>query len=125
MSDRSAQTFHFDITSPKQGSEVAKQRDEWGLSQRAFARMLGVTERSLANYKKKDRPLSGTTLRRLNEMGRLRAAIAEIIPPSSLKNWLQSPNPAFDNLSPIELIERGEMDRLWEMVFLIRSGLPG
>jgi hypothetical protein len=28
-------------------------------------------------------------------------------------------------LKPIEVIERGEIDRLWEMVYRLRSGIPG
>jgi hypothetical protein len=36
-----------------------------------------------------------------------------------------SPNEAFSGLKPIELIERGEIDRLWDTVYRLRSGMPG
>jgi hypothetical protein len=32
------------------------------------------------------------------------------------------PNPAFEQLKPIEVIERGHIDRIWEMIFEFRSG---
>ena len=60
----------------------------------------------------------------MTELGRLTAALAEVIRPESLGNWFQVPNPAFDGLKPVEVIERGEGDRLWEMVYFLRSGVP-
>ena len=33
-------------------------------------------------------------------------------------------HPAFAGLKPVEVIERGESDRLWEMVYYLRSGVP-
>ena len=38
--------------------------------------------------------------------------------------WLDAPNPAFEGLKPLEVIERGQVDRLWQMVFLVESGTP-
>jgi hypothetical protein len=36
--------------------------------------------------------------------------------------WLDTPNDAFSGLKPLDLIERGEMDRLWRMIFEVESG---
>jgi hypothetical protein len=41
-----------------------------------------------------------------------------------LGNWFRAPNLAFDGLKPVEVIERGESDRLWEMAYYLRSGVP-
>jgi hypothetical protein len=38
--------------------------------------------------------------------------------------WLDTPNPAFDGLKPVEVIERGEIDRIWRMVHEVGSGEP-
>jgi hypothetical protein len=43
---------------------------------------------------------------------RLRAASAEILPSTQLGGWLRTPNPAFEGQSPIQVIERGEADRI-------------
>jgi len=34
------------------------------------------------------------------------------------------PTDAFDGLKPLEVIERGEVDRLWRMIYLLEAGLP-
>ena len=52
-------------------------------------------------------------------------AIGDVIDKATVQDWLQEPNDAFDGLKPIELIERDEIDRLWSMVFELRSGMPG
>ena len=62
--------------------------------------------------------------RRLTELERLTNSLSEVINPASLGHWLQTPNPAFGGSKPIEVIERGESDRIWEMAFMLRSGVP-
>ena len=37
--------------------------------------------------------------------------------------WLATPNDEFDGLKPLEVIERGEIDRLWDMIFYLESGI--
>jgi hypothetical protein len=44
--------------------------------------------------------------------------------PESIASWLETPNPAFDGLTPLEVIERGQIDRIWRMVFELESGVP-
>jgi hypothetical protein len=34
-----------------------------------------------------------------------------------------TPNPAFDGLKPLEVIEGGEIERLWTMIFYLESGV--
>jgi hypothetical protein len=33
------------------------------------------------------------------------------------------PNEALGGLKPLEVIERGEIDRLWDMIFCLESGV--
>ena len=35
------------------------------------------------------------------------------------------PNPAFDGSTPLQVVERGETDRVWRMVYELESGEPG
>jgi hypothetical protein len=60
----------------------------------------------------------------LTELQRLTNALAEVMKKESLGNWLQTPNEAFDGLKPLEVIDRGEGDRLWSMIYFLRSGVP-
>ena len=59
------------------------------------------------------------------EVKRLCDALSEVVVPESLGEWFDAPNDAFGGLKPIEVIERGEIDRLWEMHYRLRSGMPG
>ncbi len=60
-----------------------------------------------------------------NEVYRLCEALVEVVDPAALGDWFVAPNAAFDGLKPLEVIERGEIDRLWRMVYKLRSGMPG
>jgi hypothetical protein len=54
---------------------------------------------------------------------RLRARLAKVMQPEFVAEWLLTPNDAFDGLKPLEVIERGEIDRLWDMIFYLESGV--
>ena len=58
------------------------------------------------------------------EIRRLRKTPARVIRPDFIGPWLQSPNEAFSGLKPIEVIERGEVDRIWRMIYELESGIP-
>ena len=55
------------------------------------------------------------------ETDRLRAALAEIVGDDAIGNWMRTPNTAFEGQTPIQVVERGESDRLWRMIFQIKS----
>ena len=55
----------------------------------------------------------------------LRAALARVIRPQVIGEWFQRPNPAFDGLKPMEVVERGETDRIWSMIYELESGNAG
>ena len=44
--------------------------------------------------------------------------------PKAIGPWLLQPNPAFDGSTPLQVIERGESDRLWRMIYELESGQP-
>lgn len=97
-------------------------RNRLVLTQAEFARLLPVSIRSLATLEG-GTPPTEPVARRLTELGRLTTALSEVIKKESLGKWLQTPNPAFDGSKPLEVIERGESDRLWEMIYFLRSGV--
>ena len=98
-------------------------RQRLQLSQALFARLLPVSLRSLASLEGGAAP-SEPVSRRLTELQRLTNALTEVMKKESVGNWLQTPNPAFDELKPLEVIERGESDRIWAMIYFLRSGVP-
>jgi hypothetical protein len=56
---------------------------------------------------------------------RLFNALAEVVPASQIGPWLGTPNPAFEASTPIQVIERGESDRIWRMIWELRGGNSG
>jgi hypothetical protein len=66
---------------------------------------------------------SAPDLRRAREIERFQARLAGVISPEAIPEWLDTPNDAFDGLKPLEVIERGEIDRLWDMIFYLESGV--
>lgn len=93
-----------------------------GISQGEFARITGYSVRSIAGWES-GKPLSESALQKMNETERLRSALSEIIPAQQVGEWLRTPNPAFEGQTPIQVIERGESDRIWRMIFQIDAGV--
>jgi len=98
-------------------------RSRLQLSQPVFAKLLPVSVRTLVTLEGGTPPTEAAT-RRLAELERLTNALAEVMKEESLGRWLQTPNDAFDSLKPLEVIERGESDRIWSMIYFLRSGVP-
>ena len=109
-------------TDPASGVQAL--RASFGMSRSRFARLTGYSERALADWESLKRSPDASTQRRLREHERLRAAIGRIIAAEAMGEWFDSPNRAFGHLNPIEVIERGEMDRLWRMVHELGAGDP-
>jgi hypothetical protein len=93
------------------------------MNRETFARMVPMSTRNLASLEAGKQP-STTVLRQLKELRRVIEALAEVIQKDAIGPWLEQPNDAFGGLKPIEVIERGEVDRIWQMIFYLRSGVP-
>lgn len=98
--------------------------DSYGVTQDTFTRLTGFSPRAVAHWAQGRKP-SVSTERRFAELGRLFEALEEFVPNESLGPWLKEPNPAFDGSTPLQVVERGETDRLWRMLYELESGEPG
>ena len=104
-------------------SDLLGIRARLGMTREPFARMAAASVRSLASLEAGKSP-SAALARKLVEIDRVCAALSEVMDSQLVGLWLQEPNEAFDGLKPLEVIERGEIDRLWQMIYLLRSGDP-
>lgn len=102
---------------------VLRLRTRLNLKQAEFSRLFPFSVRSLATFEGGAQPSEGVR-RRLVELERLTNALSEVIKPAAIGEWLKTPNGAFEGLKPLEVIERGESDRIWSMVYYLRSGVP-
>ncbi len=106
------------------GSNVRELRERFGCSQRVFARLMGVSERSLISFEKRD-AYSETARRQVQSLARLQQALARVFRAEVIGDWLQRPNDDFGGLKPLEVVERGEIDRIWAMIYELESGSAG
>jgi DNA-binding transcriptional regulator YiaG len=98
--------------------------DTYAVTHQTFTRLTGFSPRAVANWVKGQIP-SSSTKRRLNELKRLFTAMENLVSEEAIGPWLKEPNPAFDGSTPIQVIERGEIDRIWRMIYELESGEPG
>ena len=105
------------------GGQMLVLRSELGFNREVFARLLPISVRSLATIESGG-PQTEAVTRRLTELQRIVEALSEVVDKKIVGEWIQAPNPAFDGLKPLEVIERGEVDRIWQMLYLLRSGTP-
>lgn len=112
------------LVESSRGGTMLAIRSRLGLSREVFARMLPVSTRSLATIESGEKP-SEAVSRRLTEVRRVVNALSKVMAEDAIGEWLTTPNDAFDGLKPLEVIEHGEVDRIWRMVYLLESGQPG
>ncbi len=98
-------------------------RDDLGLTQAELARLLGFSTRWVATQEASGARADAGAERRLLEIARLVEALSRVVQPEGLQGWFIQPNAAFQGLKPLEVVERGQIDRLWQMVFFLESGV--
>lgn len=93
-----------------------------GMTREVFGRLVNVSVRTIAEVESKHQKVEKLR-RNYVEVKRLCDALAEVIDSSQLGGWFNLPNQVFAGLKPLEVIERGQIDRLWEMYYRLRSGI--
>ena len=96
-------------------------RRKLGLSQKGFAQLSSSSLRAAARWEAGEEP-GEMAKRTLNELRRLYTGLAGVMKKERVPEWLSIPNSAFDGLRPMELIERGESDRIWRMIYDLEAG---
>jgi hypothetical protein len=99
-------------------------RAEFHVTQAQLVRITGFSPRSVAKWSQGETP-SPKQEKALVEMDRLFDGLARVIEPAQVGRWLTHPNPAFDGSTPLQVVERGELDRIWRMLYELESGQPG
>ena len=118
-------TFRFSHQGAKDYAGLLQHyRTAFKMPQPVVVRLTGFSPRSVAKWSEGVAP-SLKQEKALVEMDRLLDGLARIMQPAQVGRWLKAPNPAFDGSTPLQLVERGEMDRIWRMLFDLESGQPG
>jgi DNA-binding XRE family transcriptional regulator len=100
---------------------ISPLRRDFGLTRKTLARMTGLSERTLATWEAGG-TLNDSGRRAIVSVERLVRAVAEVLRRQAIAEWLEQPNEGFGGLKPLEIVERGESDRLWRMIYFVGSG---
>lgn len=95
-------------------------RKHFGITRPVYATLSDCSERTLATIEKRRR-LALNKERALNEARRLVLALAEIMEPENIGNWLEQKNEWFGK-TPLQVIEDGKVDQIWEMIYHTKEG---
>jgi hypothetical protein len=98
--------------------------EKFGLRQDVLSRMTGFSVRAVAGWARGEKP-SAPVRRALTEMDRLLDSLSRLMKPKEVGKWLKEPNAAFDGSTPVQVIERGQIDRIWRMLYFVEAGEPG
>jgi len=113
-----------DSLAPADNADVRRLSRTYKLSNEVLSRVTGASPRTVS-YWNAGTPPQRSSIQKIKETTRLFDALADIIKGSVIGEWLQRPNKQFDGSTPLQVIERGETDRLWRMIWQLREGNSG
>mgnify|MGYP001139900095 CR=1 FL=1 len=119
-----ATTAYHPAMKATQPPAIDKIAEKFGLRQETLSRMTGFSLRAVAGWSNGKTP-STPVRRALVEMDRLLDGLGRLMKPKDVGRWLKEPNPAFDGSTPVQVIERGQTDRIWRLLYFLESGEPG
>src|SRR5262245_6354301 len=105
-----------------QDGAITKLRHALGVSRKDFARMVGFSLRAVADWEN-GRALSASGLRRVQELARLHSELARLMKPEFIPQWLEAPNEELGGCTPMKVLERGELERIWTLIYYLKSGM--
>ena len=88
-----------------------------------LTRLTGYSLRSVDKWAGGDTP-SAAAQKQLKELIRLFDSLADLMETAYVGTWIKESNDAFDGSTPLQVIERGESDRIWKMVYQLQTGEP-
>lgn len=95
-----------------------------GMSWREIAAMLDTTERSLYRWKAGSADPNPSHLRRLRALQDLTALLDRFFQtPAEVRGWLEAPVPALGERAPIDLLRRGRVEEVQEVLGRLAYGV--
>jgi Protein of unknown function (DUF2384) len=81
-----------------------------------LSRLMGVSLKTIDLWIK-GKEMSRSNRRRVTQAERLIGSLSFMFSPEVIHQWLVAPNSKLDGATPLDVIERGESDRLWMFVW--------
>jgi len=108
---------------PAPSFDVKRFCDRYRLVRPDLTRLTGYSLRAVDKWAAGAQP-GGAARKQMKELDRLFDALADLMEPGYVGVWLKTPNQAFDGSTPLQVIERGETDRIWRMIYIAGTGEP-
>ncbi len=99
-------------------------RELLGLTQQDMSSLTGISIRKISGIERGEHKPDRDDSRRINEIQRLQTELTHILEADVIGDWLQEPNEYFLGLTPIQVIQRGESDRVWRLIWRLQDGVP-
>lgn len=61
---------------------------------------------------------------RQSDESNIRERLAQLVKTEFIDVWLNTPNPKFNNQKPIDMIHKKDLKPLYEMLYILESGIP-
>jgi transcriptional regulator with XRE-family HTH domain len=101
-----------------------KIRKALGLSQPEMATLIGMSSRKISSLETCEKKPTQDDLRRFNELDRLKNELSRVMATEAVPTWIKAPNNYFGGMSPVEVIQRGQSDRIFRLVWQLQDGIP-
>ena len=105
-------------------AELKNLRTLLAISQPEMGELMGISTRKLSGVETGAMAATEDDVRRFNELRRLCAEIATLIKPEQVGEWLKTPSEYFGGMSAAQVMERGEIDRVWRLIWRVQDGVP-
>jgi hypothetical protein len=109
------------VVAPAFADEAARIRRIGHLKDSDIAQVTGAAPSTVGHWVRGDRDPSGVRAERLAELSAIVERLARVIEPSRIPVWLRKPVPALDDEKPIELLQRGEWQRVARLISSLES----
>lgn len=99
-------------------------RDGYRLDGATLARILDVSEPTLAKWQKGSASPAAAAAARVKRLEGILAGLARVMKKSFISTWLTSPNDACERRSPADLLAQGDFEAIEDIVYFLEAGEP-
>jgi uncharacterized protein (DUF2384 family) len=93
-----------------------------GIRDREVAELLGTTPQTVHRWRKAQVDPQSDHLRRILDVHFVVDELAELYEPDEARVWLHAPNRLLGNKRPFDLISRGEIDPVLQVIAMLKDG---
>jgi hypothetical protein len=93
-----------------------------GVREREMAELLGTTPQTIHRWRKAQADPQSLHLRRILDLAFVAEELAEIYDPDEARVWLYSRNRLLDGQRPVDLISKGDIDPVLQVIAILKDG---